>query len=158
MQGNYVKQLHPQVCELGKRGRRASSWALRARLSHTDFHSMSGVVLVFGVRADLAHVRDAEAVVAEIDADEGLADRDRDGDRDRVEGVPEAVGDQFAASRSTSSAAGCPSAACRTKCRADGASQMCRGNVLVLTCSCTPARCCPHRRVPLPAVRVRHWS
>src|ERR1039457_2697770 len=51
---------------------------------------------VFGVGAVVAHVRDAEgAVITDIDADEGIADRDRDGDRGRVKGGDKAVSDQF---------------------------------------------------------------
>jgi hypothetical protein len=51
---------------------------------------------VLGIRAISAHVRDAEgAVITDIDADERFADRDGDGDRGRVEGVDQAVGDQL---------------------------------------------------------------
>ena len=44
MQGNYVKLLHPQVRDLGKRDGRGSVLGSPSRKPHTDFHTMSGVL------------------------------------------------------------------------------------------------------------------
>ena len=43
MQGNYVKLLHVQARDLGKRDGRSSILASRARKPHTDSHSMSSL-------------------------------------------------------------------------------------------------------------------
>src|ERR1019366_10572577 len=115
---------------------------------------------VFGVLAGLAHMRDAECpVVVDIDADERLADRDRDGDRGRVNGVHEAVGDQFTREQKRIPSGGMPTGRLPDElpCCRRGADVP--GEALGLDVLMHARACCrPHRWALLPAASARYRS
>ena len=55
MQGNYVKLLHPQVRDLGKCDGRGPVLGSPSRKPHTDFHTMSGVLVSSVIKSSQAH-------------------------------------------------------------------------------------------------------